>query len=67
VLVGDRVRVGPGGREATITAIDDRPSGTVCEVEYNHRPGEQAEPRRGTYPLTDLTPTREPSSEALSG
>ena len=35
--VGDRV-IAPGGREATITAIDERPDGTACEVEYNHRP-----------------------------
>ena len=65
--VGDRVTVRGSGREATITAIDARPSGTVCEVEFNHRPGEQAEPRRATYPLRDLVPTREPSSEALTG
>ncbi len=64
--VGDRVLT-PGGREATITAIDVRPDGTVCEVEYNHEPGEQAEPMRGTHPLADLTPTREPSAEALEG
>jgi hypothetical protein len=62
--VGDRVLT-PGGREATVTAIDARPDGTICEVEYNHRPGEQAEPMRDTHPLRDLTPTREPSSEAL--
>ncbi len=62
--VGDRVTT-PGGREATVTAIDDRPDGTVCEVEYNHRPGEQAEPMRGTHRLSDLTPTKEPSAEAL--
>jgi hypothetical protein len=62
--VGDRVMT-PGGREATITAIDERPDGTSCEVEYNHRPGEQAEPMRGTHPLRDLTPTKEPSAEAL--
>ena len=62
--VGDRVMT-PGGREATVTAIEDRPDGTVCEVEYNHRPGEQAEPMRGTHPLRDLTPTKEPSAEAL--
>jgi hypothetical protein len=62
--VGDRVMT-PGGREATVTAIDERPDGTVCEVEYNHRPGEQAEPMRGTHPLADLRPTKEPSAEAL--
>jgi len=62
--VGDRVTA-PGGREATITAIDEHLDGTVCEVEYNHRPGEAAEPQRHTYRLTDLTPTREPSAEAL--
>ena len=62
--VGDRVMT-PGGREATVTAIEDRPDGTVCEVEYNHRPGEQAEPMRGSHRLSDLTPTKEPSAEAL--
>ena len=62
--VGDRVMT-PGGREATVTAIDERPDGTTCEVEYNHRPGEQAEPMRGSHPLRDLTPTKEPSAEAL--
>ena len=62
--VGDRV-MAPGGREATVTSIEDRPDGTVCEVEYNHRPGEQAEPMRGTHRLSDLTPTKEPSAEAL--
>jgi hypothetical protein len=62
--VGDRV-MAPGGREATVTAIEDWPDGTVCEVEYNHRPGEQAEPMRGTHRLSDLTPTKEPSAEAL--
>lgn len=62
--VGDRVLT-PGGREATITAVDARPDGTVCEVEYNHEPGEQAEPMRGSHPLADLAPTREPSAEAL--
>jgi len=64
--VGDRVLT-PGGREATITAIDERPDGTTCEVEYNHEPGEQAEPQRGTHALTDLTPTRKPSAEAVQG
>ena len=64
--VGDRVLT-PGGREATITAIDARPDGTICEVEYNHQPGEAAEPQRGTHPLADLTPTREPSAEVLEG
>jgi len=64
--VGDRV-MAPGGREATITAIDDRPDGTICEVEYNNRPGEQAEPMRGTHPLPNLTPTKEPSAEAIEG
>jgi hypothetical protein len=64
--VGDRVMT-PGGREATVTAIEDRPDGTVCEVEYNHRPGEQAEPMRGMHPLRDLTPTKEPSAEAVEG
>lgn len=64
--VGDRVMT-PGGREATVTAIEERPDGTVCEVEYNHRPGEQAEPMRGTHPLRDLTPTKEPSAEAVEG
>jgi hypothetical protein len=62
--VGDRV-MKPGGREATVTAIDARPDGTSCEVEYNHRPGEQAEPMRGTHSLSDLSPTREPSVEVL--
>jgi hypothetical protein len=62
--VGDRVMT-PGGREATVTAIEDRPDGTVCEVEYNHRPGEQAEPMRGAHPLRDLTPSVEPSAEVL--
>jgi hypothetical protein len=62
--VGDRV-MAPGGREATVTAIDERPDGMTCEVEYNHRPGEQAEPMRGTHPLSDLTPTTNPSAEAL--
>jgi hypothetical protein len=62
--VGDRVMT-PGGREATVTAIDARPDGTSCEVEYNHRPGEQAEPMRGTHSLSDLSPTREPSVEVL--
>jgi hypothetical protein len=62
--VGDRVAA-PGGREATITAIDERPDGTVCEVEYKHAPGQAAEPDRHTYRLSDLTPTREPSSAAL--
>jgi hypothetical protein len=61
--VGDRVLT-PGGREATVTAIDDRPDGTICEVEYDHRPGEPAEPQHGTHPLADLTPTREPSAAA---
>jgi len=64
--VGDRVLT-PGGREATITAVDARPDGTTCEVEYNHEPGEQAEPMRGTHALADLTPSREPSAEALEG
>jgi hypothetical protein len=64
--VGDRV-LAPGGREATVTAIDERPDGTVCEVEYNHRPGEQAEPMRGAHRLSDLTPTKEPSAEAVEG
>ena len=64
--VGDRVLT-PGGREATITAIDEGPNGTRCEVEYNHEPREQAEPMRGTHPLADLTPTREPSAEAVEG
>ena len=64
--VGDRV-MAPGGREATVTSIDERPDGTVCEVEYNHRPGEQAEPMRGMHRLSDLTPTKEPSAEAVEG
>ncbi len=63
--VGDRVMVAPEGRGATITAVEERPDGTVCEVEYNHRPGEAAEPQRGNHALHTLTPTREPSAEAL--
>ena len=62
--VGDRVMT-PGGREATVTAIDERPEGTICEVEYNHQPGETSQPQRDWHPLRDLTPTREPSAEAL--
>lgn len=62
--VGDRVTT-PGGREATVTAVEERPDGTACEVELNHRPGEAAEPQRRWYRLTDLAPTREPSAEAL--
>lgn len=64
--VGDRVLT-PGGHEATITAVEERQDGTHCEVEYNHRPGEAAEPRRGIHTLSDLTPTRQPSAEAMEG
>jgi hypothetical protein len=64
--VGDRVTT-PGGREATVTAIDEGPDDTICEVEYHHQPGEVAEPQRDTHALRDLTPSREPSSEAVEG
>ena len=64
--VGDRVFVASTGRGATVTAIDERGEDTVCEVEYDHVPGETAEPRRGSHSVRDLTPTKEPSAEALA-
>jgi hypothetical protein len=63
--VGDWVMVASNGRRAVITAIDQRGGQTVCEVEYDHRPGETADPQRDNFPLRELEPTREPSAEAL--
>ena len=63
--VGDRVFVAANGRGATVTAVDERGGGAVCEVEYDHLPGETAAPRRGAHSVRDLTPTKEPSAEAL--
>ena len=63
--VGDRVFVAATGRGATVTAIDERGGDAVCEVEYDHVPGEVAEPRRGSHSVRDLAPTKEPSAEAL--
>ena len=64
--VGDRVFVEAAGRGATVTAIDERGTGDiVCEVEYDHVPGETAEPRRGSHALRELTPTKPPSAQAL--
>ena len=64
--VGDRVFVASTGRGATVTAIDERGAGNVvCEVEYDHLPGETAEPRRGSHAARELAPTKEPSAEAL--
>lgn len=65
--VGDWVIVADSGRRAVITAIDQRGNGTVCEVEYDHRPGETADPQRGNHALSDLRPEREPSAEVLQG
>ena len=63
--VGDRVCIGSTGRGATVTAIDERGGDTMCEVEYDHRPGEVAEPQRGWHSVRELVPDREPSAEAL--
>ena len=63
--VGDRVCVGSTDRGATVTAIEDRGGDTMCEVEYDHRPGEVAEPSRGWHSVRELIPDREPSAEAL--
>jgi len=65
--VGDRVSVASSRRAGTITAIDARGSDTICEVEYDHRPGELAEPERESHPVTALSPTQEPSAEASAG
>jgi hypothetical protein len=63
--VGDWVAVASSGRRGVIQAIDQRGGQTICEVEYDHLPGQTAEPQRGTHPLGDLAPTREPSAEAM--
>ena len=63
--VGDRVVVAATGRGATVTAIDERGGDVVCEVEYDHVPGETAEPQRHSHSVRDLTPTKEPSADAL--
>ena len=63
--VGDRVVVAGGTRTATVTAFDGQGAGTVCEVEYDHESGEHSEPRRGSHPIGELRPAREPSAEAL--
>ncbi len=65
--VGDRVCVPAlDNRGATVTAIDERGDDTVCEVEYDHVPGELAEPRRGWHSVRELVPDRPPSAEALT-
>ena len=63
--VGDWVAVAASGRRGVIQAVDQRGGETVCEVEYDHLPGQTAEPQRGTHALGDLAPTREPSAEAI--
>ena len=64
--VGDRVCIGSTERGATVTAIEERGGDTMCEVEYDHRPGEVAEPQRGWHSVRELVPDREPSPEALN-
>jgi hypothetical protein len=63
--VGDRVAIASGHRAATITAVDERGDDTVCEVEYDHWPGEPEQPQRGSHPVRELTPLREPSAAVL--
>jgi hypothetical protein len=63
--VGDWVAVASNSRRGVIQAIDERGGETFCEVEYDHLPGQTAEPQRGTHALRDLEPTREPSAEAI--
>lgn len=63
--VGDRVAIVAGSLAGTITAVDERGDDTVCEVQYDHRPGEPAQTRSGSYSVRDLTPLREPSAAVL--
>jgi hypothetical protein len=63
--VGDRVATATGNLTGTITAIDERGDDSVCEVAYDHRPGETELPQRGTHPVRELRPTREPSAAVL--
>jgi hypothetical protein len=63
--VGDRVAIAAGNLAGTITAVDKRGDDTVCEVQYDHRPGEPAQTQWGSYSVRDLTPLREPSAAVL--
>lgn len=63
--VGDRVAIAAANRTATITAVDERGDDTVCEVEYDHLPGEPEQPQRCSHRVRELTPTREPSAAVL--
>jgi hypothetical protein len=65
--VGDRVAIAAGTLAGTITAVDERGDDTVCEVQYDHRPGEPAQTQTGQYSVRDLTPLREPSAAVLEG
>ena len=63
--VGDRVTIANGTLAGTITAVDEHGDDTVCEVQYDHRPGEPAQTQSGSYSVRDLTPLREPSAAVL--
>jgi hypothetical protein len=63
--VGDRVAIAGGDLAGTITTVDERGDDTVCEVQYDHRPGEPAQTEAGFYSVRDLTPLREPSAAVL--
>lgn len=63
--VGDRVTIAAGNRAGTITAVDGRGEEIVCEVAYDHRPGEPEQPQRRSYSIRELTPLREPSAAVL--
>ena len=63
--VGDRVAIAGAERAGTVTAVEDRPDGTVCEVAFDHEPGEPDLPQRRWYPIGELSPVGEPSAAAL--
>lgn len=63
--VGDRVAIGDLNRGGTISAVEERGDDTICEVEYDHRPGEPAEPQRRHHSVCELTPIKDPSAAVL--
>jgi hypothetical protein len=63
--VGDRVTIAGADRAATITAVDERGADYLCEVAFDHLPGESEQPQRRSYSVRELIPTREPSAAVL--